>query len=41
MNEDFCEAKDYIEKMLDEAERAAEESDVRLTHEEVFGKYRK
>ncbi|MDR2944707.1 MAG: type II toxin-antitoxin system Phd/YefM family antitoxin [Methanosarcinales archaeon] len=31
---------DYIERMLDEADRSAEESDVRYTHEEVFSRLR-
>lgn len=31
----------YVEQMLDEADREAEETDVRLTHEDVFGKIRR
>ena len=32
---------DYIERMLDEADREAESTDIRLTHEEVFGEIRR
>ena len=31
----------YMEKILDEADREAEESDVRLSHEEVFDNVRR
>lgn len=32
---------DFIEAKLDEADREAESSDIRLTHEEVFGEIRR
>ena len=32
---------DYIEAKLDEADREAESTNVRLTHEEVFGEVRR
>ena len=37
---EMTEDNDYIEMKLDEADRAAEESDVRFTHEEVFSRLR-
>jgi len=37
---EITEDNDYIEMKLDEADRAAEESDVRFTHEEVFSRLR-
>jgi len=38
--EKYAELTDDIELMLDEADRAAALSDERLTHDEVFAKYR-
>jgi PHD/YefM family antitoxin component YafN of YafNO toxin-antitoxin module len=38
--EKYSELTDDIELKLDEADKAAALSDVRLTHDEVFGKYR-
>jgi hypothetical protein len=37
----YAELTDDIEMKLDEADRMAVSSDERLSHEEVFGKYRK
>lgn len=34
--EEYARLTDDVEMLLDEADREAEESDVRLTHEEVF-----
>ena len=39
--EKYAELTDDIELKLDEADRAAALSDERLTHEEVFAKYRR
>ncbi|GHU67505.1 antitoxin [Clostridia bacterium] len=39
--EKYAELSDDIELKLDEADKAAALSDVRLTHDEVFGKYRR
>jgi len=38
---ELTEDREYIEEKLIEADRAAEESDVRFTHEEVFSRLRK
>lgn len=39
--EEYSNLTDYIEMKLDEADFEAENSDVRLTHEEVFDSIRK
>jgi prevent-host-death family protein len=39
--EQYANLTDDIEIKLDEADRAAEESDLRYTHEEVFGRLKK
>ena len=39
--EKYAELTDDVELKLDEADRAAALSDIRLTHEEVFAKYRR
>jgi prevent-host-death family protein len=39
--EKYSQITDGIELKLDEADRAAEMSDVRYTHDEVFGRLRK
>jgi len=38
---ELTEDRDYIDALLDEADRSAKESDVRFTHEEVFSRLRK
>jgi len=39
--ESHLENSDEIERVLDEADRAAAETDVRLTHDEVFGRLKR
>ena len=39
--EEYERLSDYIEKALDEAEEEARKSSVRLTHDEVFGQFKK
>lgn len=39
--EEYSLLTDQAEKKLDEADRQAESTDVRLTHEEIFGELRK
>lgn len=38
--EEYSKLTDDIEVKLDEADRAAERNDIRLSHDEVFGKVR-